>query len=84
MKKKENISSFKHDIQRLEEIASLLENEEIELEEAIKLYEEGVELSKKCLNTLKNTELKITELKNKMNIDEDIPVNMKSEKNGDE
>ena len=54
---------FEANLARLEEISSRLEGDEIGLEEALALYEEGIELSKKCISTLKNAELKITELK---------------------
>lgn len=64
MTKKKSKSSFEHDLSRLEEISRLLEEDNVELEEAISLFEEGVKLSKSCLQTLKKAELKITELKN--------------------
>jgi exodeoxyribonuclease VII small subunit len=57
------VHGFEANMARLEEISSLLEGDEIGLEEALSLYEEGIELSKKCIGTLKNAELKITELK---------------------
>ncbi|GAB4297947.1 MAG: exodeoxyribonuclease VII small subunit [Ignavibacteriaceae bacterium] len=66
MTKKTSKDSFEFKIKRLEEIASLLENEETGIEEAIKLFEEGVSLSKECIETLKNAELKITELRNQI------------------
>lgn len=66
MKKKTNQSSFKTDLQRLEEISTLLDTSEIDLEEAITLYEEGILLSKKCLTTLNQAELKVNELKSKI------------------
>jgi exodeoxyribonuclease VII small subunit len=78
MKKKET-HSFEKKILRLEEISDLLEAEETELEDAIKLFEEGIELSKDCLTTLKNAELKITELKKK--IDPISRENKESKKN---
>lgn len=65
MKKKNNLS-FEKKILRLEEISEMLESEDTELEEALKLFEEGIELSKDCLTILKNAELKITELKKKI------------------
>lgn len=65
MKKKET-DNFEKKILRLEEISDLLESEDTQLEEAIKLFEEGIELSEDCLTTLKNAELKITELKKKI------------------
>jgi exodeoxyribonuclease VII small subunit len=63
MAKKKVSESFEKSLQRLEEIADLLENEEIGLDESIKLYEEGILLSKICYTKLKDAELKITELK---------------------
>jgi len=65
-KKSEN---FADNFKRLEEISNLMENEEIDIEEAISLYEEGMILSKKCYTILKNAELKITELKKNMELD---------------
>ena len=65
MKKKET-DNFEKKILRLEEISDMLEAEDTQLEDAITLFEEGIELSKDCLTTLKNAELKITELKKKI------------------
>ncbi|MFA3782996.1 exodeoxyribonuclease VII small subunit [Melioribacteraceae bacterium 4301-Me] len=64
-KKKEN--SFENSIKRLEEISNALENEDISLDESIKLYEEGIKLAKYCYETLRQAELKITELKKEIN-----------------
>lgn len=69
MKKKKQ-DTFEDKISRLDEISSLLESEEIGIEEAIKLYEEGIELSKVCITTLKNAELKLTRLKK--NLDNEL------------
>jgi exodeoxyribonuclease VII small subunit len=66
MGKKTDKSNFENNLNRLDEIAALLESDDIGLEEAIALYEEGIELSKTCISTLKNAELKITELKKKL------------------
>jgi exodeoxyribonuclease VII small subunit len=66
MNKKNEKKSFEKSLARLEEITNLLENEEIELEKALELYEEGINLSRFCLNSLKTAELKITELKKKI------------------
>jgi len=60
-KKKEN--SFESSLQRLQEISDILERGEISLEESIKLYEEGINLAKNCYSTLKEAELKVTEIK---------------------
>lgn len=71
MKKKTNKLSFKTDLQRLEEISSLLDSSELDLEEAISLYEEGIQLSQKCLKTLTEAELKVNELKSKIDLTND-------------
>jgi len=62
MTKKKLKSSFEKNLARLEEIGNLLESQEIGLEEAISIFEEGIKLSKSCATTLKKAELKITEL----------------------
>jgi exodeoxyribonuclease VII small subunit len=66
MSKKKIKSNFEQDLTRLEEISRILEEDNVELEEAILLFEEGVKLSKTCLKTLKAAELKITELKSEL------------------
>lgn len=66
MSKKKIKNNFEQDLTRLEEISRILEEDNVELEEAILLFEEGVKLSKTCLKTLKAAELKITELKSEL------------------
>lgn len=58
MSKKERLS-FEEALARLEEIVQELEEENISLEESVKLYEEGIELSKTCTQTLEQAELRI-------------------------
>ncbi len=62
-KKKEK--NFEEMLKRLEEISGKLENGELQLDESIRLYEEGMELAKACYQILKSAELKITEIKKK-------------------
>lgn len=66
MNKKTTNINFDVKLKRLEEISSLLEEENIGLEDSIKLFEEGVLLSKECQEALNKAELKITELKNSL------------------
>lgn len=66
MSKKKIKNNFEQDLSRLEEISRILEEDNVELEKAILLFEEGVKLSKTCLKTLKQAELKITELKSEL------------------
>jgi exodeoxyribonuclease VII small subunit len=74
MPKTRTKNSFENDLARLEEISRKLEDDNIDIEEAISLFEEGVKLSKTCIKTLKEADLKITELKadlEKFSLDEE-------------
>lgn len=70
MTKKKN--NFENLLGRLQEISELLERENVGLDDSIKLYEEGIKLSKLCYKKLNEAELKISELKkdNDLNSDE--------------
>ena len=61
----ENSFDFEKSLNELEKIVSSLEDNEISLDEAIKLFEKGIELSNKCRQTLEKAEIKITALTNK-------------------
>lgn len=63
-KKKEN--SFEGSLNRLQEISDALESGEVGLDQSIKLYEEGITLAKICFTTLKEAELKVSELKKQL------------------
>lgn len=62
MKQKKTGKSFENSFTRLEEILEKLESEDVTLEETIKLYEEGLALTKFCYETLNNAELRIKEI----------------------
>ena len=49
-------------LERLEEILARMESEEIELEEALKLFEEGVAHVRQAEKVLAETELRVEEL----------------------
>lgn len=51
--------SFELKMKRLEEIVNNMESTEVELEDSIKLFEEGVGLSKECQNLLDKAEEKV-------------------------
>ena len=63
-KKKEQ--GFEDSLQRLQEISDMLDEGDIGLEESVKLYEEGINLAKSCYSTLRDAELKVTELKKQL------------------
>lgn len=54
--------NFEDAMARLREITETLERGSVSLEESIKLFSEGTELSAFCYETLQNAEQKITEL----------------------
>ncbi|MBR3840959.1 MAG: exodeoxyribonuclease VII small subunit [Erysipelotrichales bacterium] len=54
--------SFESNMKRLEEIVSNLENEDIELNKAMKLFEEGLNLVEKCDNELKQFDETINQI----------------------
>lgn len=55
---------FKQSMSRLEEIIAALEKNEIELEDAIALFEEGLQLVNSCDSQLRNFENRVQELLN--------------------
>jgi exodeoxyribonuclease VII small subunit len=54
--------TFEEALQRLESIAATLEDGDVGLEAALKAYEEGVLLSRYCLERLDTAELRVQEL----------------------
>lgn len=59
-KKKE--AQFEKSLERLEEIVETLENGDAPLSDAVRLYEEGINLSKECLKQLNDVELKLKKI----------------------
>jgi exodeoxyribonuclease VII small subunit len=53
---------YEGSIRRIEEIAALLEDHDTKLEDALKLYEEGVSIARSCMQRLRDAELRIAEL----------------------
>ena len=50
---------FERSLARLEEVVSKLESPQLSLDEAMKLFEEGVELSRECQKQLEEAEGKV-------------------------
>jgi exodeoxyribonuclease VII small subunit len=68
MKKKiETSGTFEHSMKRLEEIVEKLESGSVHLDSAMNLYEEGVKISKQCLERLAQAELKLKKLSKDIN-----------------
>jgi len=66
-KKEASKRTFEQSLSRLEKIVDSLEQGETPLESAIALYEEGIALSKECMETLSKAELKVKKLSKDMN-----------------
>ena len=64
---KNSVGSFEQSIKRLEKIVETLEEGSVPLEDALKMYEEGVILSKQCLEKLSQAELKLKKLSKDVN-----------------
>ena len=56
------VKSFEAALRRLEEIVETLESGELSLEESIKIFEEGVGLTRTCSKQLETAEQKVTTL----------------------
>ena len=54
--------SFEKSLEKLEEIVSKLEDGDLALDESLKLFEEGVKLSRECKERLELAERKIQKL----------------------
>lgn len=61
MAEKERLS-FEEALKKLESIVEQLEEEDITLEDSVKLYEEGVKMSKFCTEILEEAELRIKQV----------------------
>ena len=57
--------AFESALKRLEEIVNKLESGEIPLEESIKVFEEGEQLVRFCMDTLNEAEKKVKKLEKK-------------------
>ena len=60
MAKKSEEKSFEELMEELENITTKLEKEQISLDESVKLFEEGMNISKECNKKLEEAEKRIT------------------------
>ena len=57
-------STYEKQFKRLQEIADILENEELGVEETFKLFQEGMKLGKECKKSLLEIEEKVNKIIN--------------------
>ncbi|MCB1024684.1 MAG: exodeoxyribonuclease VII small subunit [Acidobacteria bacterium] len=67
----ENKKSFEDSLQKLETIVGQLEDGDLSLEESLKLFEDGIKLSRECQDRLSKAERRIEVL---LKDENDIPV----------
>ncbi|MDL1894056.1 exodeoxyribonuclease VII small subunit [Sphingobacteriales bacterium CHB3] len=60
--KAESKQTFEQSVIRLERIVGELERGDVPLDDALKLYEEGIQLSKACIEKLTRAELRLKKL----------------------
>ena len=58
-------NGFENKLKRLEEIVAKLEEEQTDLDTSVKLFEEGITLSKEMAEKLQEVKFKVTALKKK-------------------
>lgn len=63
--------NFEELMSKLEEITNKLEKENLNLDESVKLFEEGMQISKECSEKLENAEKRITVLVDTDNLKEE-------------
>ena len=63
--------NFTKAYQEIEEINDWFQNEDIDLDEALKKFQRGMDLIKKCKERLKNAENTFEEIKKKYSIEEE-------------
>ena len=60
--KSANEPTFERSLNRLEELVETLESDELNLDEALAAYEEGVGLARRCRERLDTAEMRVQEL----------------------
>ncbi|WP_020409328.1 exodeoxyribonuclease VII small subunit [Hahella ganghwensis] len=73
MSKTPSTSTFEDSLARLEELVNKLEQGELNLEDALVAFEEGVQLTRQCQQALKNAEQRVTQLVEDQNTTSEKP-----------
>lgn len=61
--------NFEEELDKLNKLVLELENKDLALEEAIKKYEEAMNLSNKCMNILNEAQLKVKKIEDNKIVD---------------
>lgn len=65
-KEKEHKHTFEQSLKRLEHIVEELEQGDVPLDDALEMYEEGIQLSRACVEKLTQSELRLKKLSKDM------------------
>ena len=77
--KKKGGDRFEDQLAKLEEIVDRLEDESVGLEEALGLFENGMDLARRCRTRLEEVEQRVSQLLGSENGEEDEAVDEESE-----
>lgn len=59
--------NFETDLVKLEKLLKKLEDNKLSIDESLKIYEEAIELSKKCVDSINNSKGKLSLLTKELN-----------------
>jgi exodeoxyribonuclease VII small subunit len=76
--KKSTPPDFEQSLQELEQIVQQMEQGELSLEDSLKYFERGIELTRSCQATLRLAEQKVEQLLEKNGQFEIVPFDMQS------
>jgi len=62
MKEKRNVMNFEKALKKLEDIVNSMESDEVNLDKALKLFEEGMKLADYCSKELEKAEKKVEKI----------------------
>ena len=77
--KKKGSDRFEDQLAKLEEIVDRLEDESVGLEEALGLFENGMDLARRCRTRLEEVEQRVSQLLGSENGEKDEAVDEESE-----
>ena len=74
MSKEKKEANFEELMEKLEQITNKLEKENLNLDESVELFEEGMNISKQCSEKLENAEKRITMILDPDSMEEDFNI----------
>ena len=74
-----NKMTFEQNLNKLDKIKEELERADISLDDSINLFKESVELTKECIESLKDTEGKISVIKTELDKIIEKPLDLKED-----